>query len=576
MSALRGLWPPVARCRRAAVADQPGGRDDSAALSPASCPPLHGADRWRCSVFAAAARRRIPRSLGAVCADRLRRLLLDRPPPGPDAAAGRVRVGAARSTRWAGCRSALHRTLALADRPRRCSCTSQRFLLRHPFRWSGAGFVLFSRSRPGSSLAASPRSFWGRAFTARARPAQACADLRLLPRRRPGCSARCSAALLAAPLCSRRLTAPAASPAAPSGAGRRAGRACSACWWPALLAAGHRSAEYTLLAEENRVNQRLLIPPRGRILDRLGRPLAAMCRPTACWSSASRPATSGRRCTASPALVILPSATDRGRAARGARRAPRLHAGAGARGSDLGARWRGSRSTRRTCRACCSRSGLLRDYPHGPDAGPRPGLCRRRSTRPSSRADRRSAAASCPTSGSARAAIERSYDSPLRGRAGAQPGRGQRRRPRDPRARPRRGRARAGSRGWPSTCELQRFCDRAAGERAGGLRRRARRAHRRACWRWPRCRASTPACSVGGLAAAQWRELRDDPRTPLVNKAIRGQYPPGSTFKIDDRAGGARGRRITPDHEVFCPGYIEPRRRHASIAGRSTATAGST
>src|ERR671928_1962766 len=35
-----------------------------------------------------------------------------------------------------------------------------------------------------------------------------------------------------------------------------------------------QSDQYALLADDNRVNQRLLIPPRGRILDRLGRPLA--------------------------------------------------------------------------------------------------------------------------------------------------------------------------------------------------------------------------------------------------------------------------------------------------------------
>ena len=34
------------------------------------------------------------------------------------------------------------------------------------------------------------------------------------------------------------------------------------------------SDRYTTLAEENRINLRLLPPPRGRILDRYGRPLA--------------------------------------------------------------------------------------------------------------------------------------------------------------------------------------------------------------------------------------------------------------------------------------------------------------
>ena len=35
-----------------------------------------------------------------------------------------------------------------------------------------------------------------------------------------------------------------------------------------------RSADFALLAEDNRANQRLLVPPRGRIVDRQGRPLA--------------------------------------------------------------------------------------------------------------------------------------------------------------------------------------------------------------------------------------------------------------------------------------------------------------
>src|SRR4051794_9885184 len=35
-----------------------------------------------------------------------------------------------------------------------------------------------------------------------------------------------------------------------------------------------RAGEYALLADDNRINQRLLIPARGRILDRKGRPLA--------------------------------------------------------------------------------------------------------------------------------------------------------------------------------------------------------------------------------------------------------------------------------------------------------------
>ena len=37
---------------------------------------------------------------------------------------------------------------------------------------------------------------------------------------------------------------------------------------------------------------------------------------------------------------------------------------------------------------------------------------------------------------------------------------------------------------------------------------------------------------VGGIPAQYWDSLRADPRRPLYNKALQGEYPPGSTFKI--------------------------------------------
>jgi penicillin-binding protein 2 len=37
---------------------------------------------------------------------------------------------------------------------------------------------------------------------------------------------------------------------------------------------------------------------------------------------------------------------------------------------------------------------------------------------------------------------------------------------------------------------------------------------------------------VGGIPAQYWDSLRNDPRRPLYNKALQGEYPPGSTFKI--------------------------------------------
>jgi penicillin-binding protein 2 len=37
---------------------------------------------------------------------------------------------------------------------------------------------------------------------------------------------------------------------------------------------------------------------------------------------------------------------------------------------------------------------------------------------------------------------------------------------------------------------------------------------------------------IGGIPASYWRQLQEDPRRPMYNKAIKGQYPPGSIWKL--------------------------------------------
>lgn len=41
-----------------------------------------------------------------------------------------------------------------------------------------------------------------------------------------------------------------------------------------------------------------------------------------------------------------------------------------------------------------------------------------------------------------------------------------------------------------------------------------------------------PNLFVGGISSANWATLRDDPRQPLLNRAMSALYPPGSTWKL--------------------------------------------
>jgi len=65
-----------------------------------------------------------------------------------------------------------------------------------------------------------------------------------------------------------------------------------------------------------------------------------------------------------------------------------------------------------------------------------------------------------------------------------------------------------------------------------------------------------PGAFGNGLSRDAWRALTTDPRAPLMNKAISGQYPPGSTFKMIV-ALAALEAGIGPDLQVTCPGHLQ-------------------
>ncbi len=60
-----------------------------------------------------------------------------------------------------------------------------------------------------------------------------------------------------------------------------------------------------------------------------------------------------------------------------------------------------------------------------------------------------------------------------------------------------------------------------------------------------------------GIENRQWQRLRNDPGKPLLNKALAGQYSPGSTFKIIVALAALMNDIITPDEEISCNGVYE-------------------
>lgn len=62
---------------------------------------------------------------------------------------------------------------------------------------------------------------------------------------------------------------------------------------------------------------------------------------------------------------------------------------------------------------------------------------------------------------------------------------------------------------------------------------------------------------VTGLSSRSWRRLVNDPHTPLINKAISGLYAPGSTFKMVVALAALEANIVRPDHRVFCRGFTQ-------------------
>ncbi|MGH7860344.1 MAG: penicillin-binding protein 2 [Candidatus Binatia bacterium] len=65
-----------------------------------------------------------------------------------------------------------------------------------------------------------------------------------------------------------------------------------------------------------------------------------------------------------------------------------------------------------------------------------------------------------------------------------------------------------------------------------------------------------PNLFAAGISTSDWRQLVTDPLHPLSNKAIQGQYPPGSTFKIVVAAAALEEGIVTPFTPIHCVGSL--------------------
>lgn len=65
-----------------------------------------------------------------------------------------------------------------------------------------------------------------------------------------------------------------------------------------------------------------------------------------------------------------------------------------------------------------------------------------------------------------------------------------------------------------------------------------------------------PNLFVRGISSTDYNALRDDDHRPLFNKTVQGLYPPGSTFKMMTGLAALRAGVIGPRETVYCPGYM--------------------
>lgn len=73
--------------------------------------------------------------------------------------------------------------------------------------------------------------------------------------------------------------------------------------------------------------------------------------------------------------------------------------------------------------------------------------------------------------------------------------------------------------------------------------------------------ASTPGFDpnhlISPLNMEEWELLSNDPKRPFMNRAVQGEYPPGSIYKIVVAAAGLSENVVRPEEVIRCDGVVE-------------------
>ena len=84
--------------------------------------------------------------------------------------------------------------------------------------------------------------------------------------------------------------------------------------------------------------------------------------------------------------------------------------------------------------------------------------------------------------------------------------------------------------------------------------------------------ASRPAFDpnqfIGGISTKNWKAINENPFHPMDNRAIAGEYPPGSTFKIVTGTAALELKKVAPDELIFDSGqhWLVPKTNAAGEA----------